>query len=85
MKPLILALLGPTLFAQNPSTAEIRSAATRTIALLQKGPIGFSKTQDCFSCHNTGLPAQALEIARSAPIKALSRTVSDGGIAGSTL
>ena len=86
MRPLILVLLGPALFAQEPSIVQIRSAATRSVALLQKAAAGFAKTQDCFSCHNTGLPAQALALARqrgipveeaaarAALLKGLSRT-----------
>lgn len=86
MKSLILVLLAPALLAEEPSSARIRSAAVRSIALLQQGQTGFYKTQDCFSCHNTGLPAQALELARqrgipvdeaaasAALIKGLSRT-----------
>lgn len=65
MKSLIFVLLVPTLFAQDPSADQIRSAAERSIALLQKATTGFYKTQDCFSCHHTGLPAQALELART--------------------
>jgi ankyrin repeat protein len=86
MKSLILVLLAPALFAQDPSAGQIRSVAGRSIALLQKGMTGFAKTQDCFSCHNTGLPAQAFELARrrgipvdeaaarAALLKGLSRT-----------
>src|SRR4029077_14020281 len=62
MKWITLVLLAPALGAQDP--AQIRSAAARSITLLQKGSAGFSKAQDCFSCHHAGLPARALELAR---------------------
>src|ERR1700722_18567415 len=64
MRPLVIVLLAPALLAQDPSPDRIRSAAERSIALLQKASTGFSKSQDCFSCHNSALPARALEIAR---------------------
>ncbi len=76
----------PAVFAQDSSTDRIRAAATRSIALLQKASTGFYKAQDCFSCHHTGLPAQALKLARerglsidegsarAALLKGLSRT-----------
>src|ERR1700689_1639960 len=50
MRLLAFVLLAPALFAQDPSPDQIRSAAARAVALLQKGVTGFYKTQDCFSC-----------------------------------
>jgi hypothetical protein len=64
MKYLAAALLAPALFAQEPTVNQIRSAATQSVALLQKSSAGFYKAQDCFSCHHAGLPARALELAR---------------------
>src|SRR5579872_4077842 len=86
MRLLAVVLLAPALFAQDPSPDQIRSAAARSIALLQKGVTGFYKSQDCFSCHHAGLPNLALALARergvavdeaaarASLLKALSRT-----------
>src|ERR1700716_1095609 len=63
MKWLSIVLLAPALLAQE-STDQIRAAAARSIAQLQKGATGFYKAQDCSPCHNTGLPTQALKLAR---------------------
>ena len=64
MRWLSIVLVAPALFAQDSSPAQIRAAAARSVALLQKGSAGFYKTQDCISCHHSGLPSQALEVAR---------------------
>ncbi len=34
------------------------------MVVLQKGTEGFTKAQECFSCHQTGLPARAFAPAR---------------------
>ena len=44
--------MAPALFAQDASPEQIRSAATRPVALLQKGSPGFYQAQDCFSSHH---------------------------------
>ncbi len=64
MRWLPIVLVAPALFAQDTSSDQIRRAASRSVALLQEGSTGFYKAQDCFSCHHTGLPAQALKLAR---------------------
>jgi len=52
------------LAAQAASTDQVQSAATRAIAVVQRGATGFYKSQDCFSCHDQGLPMLALRMAR---------------------
>jgi ankyrin repeat protein len=64
VKWLYIGLLAPALFAQDLAPDQIRSAATRSITLLQKPSAGFYKAQDCFSCHHAGLPARSLVLAR---------------------
>jgi ankyrin repeat protein len=64
MMRLLFVLLTPALFAQDLSPSQIRTAAVRPIALLQRASTGFYKAQECFSCHHSGLPARALELAR---------------------
>ena len=68
MKQLVIVLLAPALFAQDTSSSRIRAAASRSVALLQQTTTGFYKAQTCFSCHHTGLPARALELARERAI-----------------
>jgi ankyrin repeat protein len=58
-----LCLLVPALHAQT-SPDQIRSAATRAVAIVQQGSEGFYKFMDCFSCHDHGLPMLALRLAR---------------------
>jgi ankyrin repeat protein len=53
-----------TVHAQTASPDQIRSAATRAIAIVQRGATGFYKSQDCFSCHDHGLPMLAFRMAR---------------------
>lgn len=64
MKKFALTLLAACLVANAQDPARIREAATRSLALLQKASTGFYQVQDCFSCHNMGLPARAYAIAR---------------------
>ncbi len=64
MRYLAAVLLAPALFAQEPTVNQIRSAATQSVALLQKGSAGFYKAQDCYSCHHARLPARVLQLAR---------------------
>ena len=44
--------------------ADVRSAAAKSVSLVQKGLQGFYTKQDCFSCHHAGLPAQVIQLAR---------------------
>jgi hypothetical protein len=64
LKTSLLCLFLPALYAQTPSPDRIRSAASRAIAIVQTGATGFYKSQDCFSCHDHGLPMLALRVAR---------------------
>jgi len=51
-------------FAQSATPEQIRTAAAKSLVLLQKASDGFTKAQDCYSCHHTGLPANAVALAR---------------------
>ncbi len=64
MRTLALCLLFPALYAHAASESEIRAAATRAMAVIQRGTAGFYRSQDCFSCHGLALPALALRAAR---------------------
>src|SRR5690349_17134919 len=61
---LALLLFVPVLHAQEASPDQIRSAATRAIAITQRGTTGFYKSASCFSCHDHGLPMLAFRTAR---------------------
>ena len=61
---LVLCLFVPVLHAQTASPDQIRSAATRAVAIVQHGSTGFSKMMQCFSCHDHALPMIALHTAR---------------------
>ncbi len=63
-RTLVLFLLLPVLPARAASPQEIRSAATRAVALVQKGSSGFSQMMQCFSCHDHGLPLLMEHVAR---------------------
>jgi ankyrin repeat protein len=63
-RALALLLFVPALHAQTDSPDQIRSAATRSIAMVQRGSAGFYKSGVCFSCHDHGLPMLALRTAR---------------------
>lgn len=64
LKTSLLCLFLATLHAETASPDQIRSAATRAIAIVQRGASGFYKSQDCFSCHDHGLPILAFRVAR---------------------
>src|SRR6516225_5204820 len=64
MKALAFLLFVPVLHAQTASPDQIRSAATRAVATVQRGSAGFYKSAVCFSCHDHGLPMLALRTAR---------------------
>src|SRR5205823_2998816 len=80
MKWLAIVLAVPGVFAQSATPEQIRAAAARSIALLQKGSDGFTKAQDCFSCHQTGLPASAVALARERGV-----AVNEGALRASTV
>src|SRR6266852_5586620 len=60
----VVCLFFSALCAQAASPDRIRLAATRAIDVVQRGSTGFYKSQDCFSCHDHGLPMLALRMAR---------------------
>ena len=68
LKALLLAvalcLFVPTLQGQTNSPQQIRSAATRAVATIQRGTTGFYQFMNCFSCHDHGLPMLAFRLAR---------------------
>jgi len=63
-RPLLLFLIAPALYAQAPSTAEVRAAVGRSIPAIQRSTAEFYKTQDCFSCHHNGLAMLTFHAAR---------------------
>lgn len=63
-RALVVCLFVPVLHAQAASLDQIRSAATRSVALIQHGTEGFYKAMVCFSCHDHGLPLLTLRVAR---------------------
>lgn len=63
-KALAVFLFVPALHAQSTSPAQIREAARRSVAMIQKGSEGFYQAMTCFSCHDHGLPMLTFQIAR---------------------
>lgn len=63
-KSLWLILIAPALYAQAPSSAEVRAAVGRSIPAIQRSSAEFYKTQDCFSCHHNGLATLTFHAAR---------------------
>jgi len=63
-RALIVCLFVPLLHAQSGSPDQVRSAATRAVAIVQQGSSGFSKMMQCFSCHDHALPMLTLRTAR---------------------
>ena len=61
---LFLSALHAQAQTQTVAPDQIRSAATRSVALVQHGTQGFYKFMDCFSCHDHGLPMLAFRMAR---------------------
>jgi ankyrin repeat protein len=51
-------------WADDASTARIRDAATKVVALIQKSQKSWPSKQSCFSCHQQVLPALAFRAAR---------------------
>jgi ankyrin repeat protein len=65
MRPAIALLLAtPALHAASLSHDQIRTAVNRAIPVVQRATEGFYKTQECFSCHDHGLPMLAFRMAR---------------------
>jgi ankyrin repeat protein len=52
------------LWASDASTARIRDAATKAVALIQSSQKSWPSKQSCFSCHQQVLPAMAFRAAR---------------------
>src|SRR5579872_4961916 len=63
-RALVFCLFVPMLRAQSAPSGQIRSAATRAVAIVQHGSTGFSRVMQCFSCHNQALPMLMLRTAR---------------------
>lgn len=63
-KALAVFLFLPALHAQTNSPAQIRSAAKRSVAMIQHGSEGFYKSMTCFSCHDHALPMLTFQLAR---------------------
>jgi hypothetical protein len=59
------AAAGPTAALIDATPAQIKAAARRALAPLQKSLTAYAEKRDCFSCHNQGVPLVALKIARS--------------------
>jgi ankyrin repeat protein len=59
-----LLLTLPGLYAASVPADQIRAAANRAMPAVQAATEGFYKTQECFSCHNHGLPVMAFRMAR---------------------
>jgi hypothetical protein len=56
--------------ADAPSTDAVRAAIAKSIPLLELGAKGsLEQRKQCFTCHNQGLPIQALMVARSRGFK----------------
>ena len=63
-RALWVLLCVPMLHAQTAAPGQIRSAATRAVAIVQHGTTGFSKIAQCFSCHDHAMPMLMLHAAR---------------------
>jgi len=89
LKALAVCLSVPALHAQTASPEQIRSAATRAVAIVQRGSTGFYKFMDCFSCHDHGLPMLTFRLARERGVpvdeSAASQVAAKGLLAGPDL
>ncbi len=72
------------LHAQSPSTKQIRFAASKSIAMIQRGTEGFYKAMVCFSCHDHGLPMLTLKMARERGIPVNETSAAQVAAAGLT-
>ncbi|PWU09594.1 MAG: hypothetical protein C5B51_05960 [Terriglobia bacterium] len=65
MRPsLAILLFTPVLCGADASVVQIREAATKAVALIQKSQKDWYRKQSCTSCHNQDLPALAFRVAR---------------------
>nr|AYC80811.1 hypothetical protein [uncultured bacterium] len=65
MRPaLVVVLTASALHAASLPQDRIRTAVGRALPVVQRATEGFFKTQECFSCHNHGLPVMAFRAAR---------------------
>lgn len=64
LRAVAVLMLVQTLHAQAATPDQVRSAATRALAVVQSSSTGFYKIAECFSCHDHGLPMQAYQMAR---------------------
>lgn len=60
----------PAVAAETPAADAVRAAITKSVPLLELGAKGsLEKRPQCFTCHNQGLPIQALTVARARGIE----------------
>src|SRR5262249_34202153 len=87
----LVVVVTVTSFAQNspqqPVTKpeQIRAAASRAIAILQRSATDFYKSQNCFSCHSHALPMMVFRMAREEGVpvdEAAAREVAVKGFLG---
>ena len=64
MRAALALLAAPLLHGASLSGDQIRTAVNRAIPVVQRATEGFYKTQECFSCHDHGLPMLAFRAAR---------------------
>ncbi len=50
--------------AARATPEQIRLAASRAVAIVERGATGFYKSQNCFSCHSLALPMMLFQAAR---------------------
>ncbi len=84
-RALLLLFFIPSLHAQNIAPEQIRPAATRAVAMVQKGSAGFYQAMTCFSCHDHGLPMMTFRAARERGIpvdEAAAAQVAAKGLSG---
>src|ERR1700683_740270 len=66
-------------WAGDASSARIRDAAAKAVAMIQKSQEGWSSKQSCVSCHQQVLPALAFRAAREHGIPVDERAAQAGG------
>ncbi len=65
LKKFVLCLAAAAACAPLGAAADpVRAAAQRAITVVEHGASGFYKSQECFSCHDLGLPVMAFQMAR---------------------
>ncbi len=60
----ITAALASNVSADPPSPEQVRAAATKSLALLQKSAAKYTEHRQCFSCHHQALPTLAFTTAK---------------------